>query len=104
MSLSLLCSEIAPPEHVEHSTGGIGSLLGAPQVSGRKPLKLLKPAATRRQLPISVDKKRLCHCLFILILLALVLYAIFAIVLPRLNNLNSALQIDAGHTNNSTMI
>merc|ERR1712107_247865 len=108
MSLSLLCSQIAPPEHVEHSNGGgLPSLLGAPQVkSGRKALKLLKPSVKRR-LPISFVKKRCCQCLFILVLLVFVLYALFAVVLPRLSRSSSinALQIDDvdGTTNSSTV-
>jgi len=108
MSLGLLCSEIAPPEHVEHAVaGGITSLLGGQQTkSARRPLKLLNPS-TRRQLPASVEKKRLCQCLFILTLLAFILYAIFAIVVPRVHNAlqtdrTNTLQIDAFRANNST--
>merc|ERR1712107_31471 len=105
MSLSLLCSEIAPPEHVEHSNGGLPALLGPQVKSGRKTLKLLKPSVKRR-LPISFDKKRCCQCLFIL-LLVFVLYALFAVVLPRLSRSSSinALQIDDvdGTTNSSTV-
>merc|ERR1712107_510339 len=105
MSLSLLCSEIAPPEHVEHSNGGLPALLGPQVESGRKTLKLLKPSVKRR-LPISFDKKRCCQCLFIL-LLVFVLYALFAVVLPRLSRSSSinALQIDDvdGTTNSSTV-
>merc|ERR1711988_44443 len=102
MSLSLLCTEVAPPEHIDHANhGGISSLLGTPKVtSGRKPLKLFKQAPAKRQLP-ALDRKRVCHCLFALLLLGFALYVVFAMVLPRLQ-FGKALQVS--HFNNSTMI
>lgn len=105
MSLSLLCTEIAPPEHVQHSSGGLASLLGAPPVRpGRKALHALRPSASRRHLPISLDRKRLCHGLTSLIVLGVVMYIIFAFVLPRLRlgtNLHAGSSRDF---NNSTLI
>jgi len=101
MSLSLLCIEVAPPEHIDHPQhGGISSLLGTPAVkSGRKSLKFLKQSTSRRQLP-SFDTKRLCHCIFVLVLLGIILYVVFAIVLPKLH-FDSALKMSH---NNSTLI
>merc|ERR1712203_1081412 len=104
MSLSLLCTEIAPPEHVERASGGIGSLLGAPPArSGMKTLQALKPSGSRRSWTISCNKRRLCHCVASLVVLGIALYIFFTFVLPRLRLATNLDVGSSGRSNNSTL-
>lgn len=102
LSLSLLCTEVAPPDHIDHSHGeGLLSFPGVAKVgSAKKPLKLFKPSPHRRRMP-SLDKKRSVQCLCSTVLLGIILYVVFAVVLPRLQ-VNRTIGLT--RFNNSTMI
>lgn len=106
MSLSLLCTEISPPEHVDRPSGGIGSFLGVPSPTpGRKALQALKPSGSRRSWPtVSCDKRRVCHGVASLLVLGIVLYIIFAVVMPRLRLASGIPEVASAHSNNSTLI